>query len=58
MICDLTDRADDLDWLTTSPLIDPDRLSGKTSFVRPANGFSAVGGVLSAALAARRRGLA
>jgi len=57
LICDLTDRDDDLDWLTTRPLMDPDKLDGKTQLVRPVNGFTAGGNVLAAALGARRQAM-
>jgi hypothetical protein len=54
-ICDLTDRGNDLNWLTQTPLIDPDILDGKTAPVIPCGRIAPV---LLQGLAARRRALA
>ncbi|MFN7726932.1 MAG: hypothetical protein ACK5QH_17890 [Rubrivivax sp.] len=57
LVCDLTDRGADLDWILGRDLLDPDRLSGKTSTVLPVNGVKAGGAFLANALASRRRAM-
>lgn len=57
LVCDLTDRGDDLGWLLNRSLLDPDRLDEKTATVLPVNNFKNAPDVLVNALADRRRAM-
>lgn len=57
LICDLTDRADDLAWVLSRPLLDPNLLDAKTGTVLPVNVGPPAQGSIAEAMANRRRAM-